>query len=541
MIGNILRQCYRIVKELELKKGGFGETYLAEDLDIPVTPKPVCVVKRLKPTEIDRDSLRLFEQEARILYELGQNHDQIPKLYAHFQEGEDFYIIQEFIEGKDLTNEISPGKKLSENDVIQLLRDVLEILVYIHENKVIHRDVKPDNIMRRKDGKLVLIDFGAIKQINTTIAMKSGSTTRTIGIGTWGYKPLEQARGKPKFSSDIYALGMTAIQALVDRSPRLFAEDDDGEIIWIDQVEISDKLEQFISKMVRYDWKERHRNAKEALDELNQIFVINQRLLAVPKLVPVRLNGKYGYVSGGKLVIPYQFGLAYNFSEGLARVIKGEKWGFINTIGELAIPYQFDNASDFSEGLAKVEIAEKWGFINTNGQLVIPCQFDKTLWFSEGLATVQIGGKYGYINTNGQIVIPCQFDYANNFSEELATVQIGGKYGYINTNGQIVIPCQFNQIYWFSEGLAAVKIGEKYGYINTNGQIVISCQFDRTVWFSEGLATVRIGDKCGYINANGQIVIPYQFNNAESFSEGLAKVTISGKDYLIDKTGKIVY
>ena len=575
MIGNILRQCYRIVKELELKKGGFGETYLAEDLDIPVTPKPVCVVKRLKPTEIDRDSLRLFEQEARILYELGQNHDQIPKLYAHFQEGEDFYIIQEFIEGKDLTNEISPGKKLSENDVIQLLRDVLEILVYIHENKVIHRDVKPDNIMRRKDGKLVLIDFGAIKQINTTIAMKSGSTTRTIGIGTWGYKPLEQARGKPKFSSDIYALGMTAIQALVDRSPRLFAEDDDGEIIWIDQVEISDKLEQFISKMVRYDWKERHRNAKEALDELNQIFVINQRLLAVPKLVPVRLNGKYGYVSGGKLVIPYQFGLAYNFSEGLARVIKGEKWGFINTIGELAIPYQFDNASDFSEGLAKVEIAEKWGFINTNGQLVIPCQFDdtesfleglakvkiaekwvfintngqlviscqfdKTLWFSEGLATVQIGGKYGYINTNGQIVIPCQFDYANNFSEELATVQIGGKYGYINTNGQMVIPCQFNQIYWFSEGLAAVKIGEKYGYINTNGQIVISCQFDRTVWFSEGLATVRIGDKCGYINANGQIVIPYQFNNAESFSEGLAKVTISGKDYLIDKTGKIVY
>ena len=270
MISNILRQRYKIVKQLGA--GGFGETYLAEDLDIAVTPKPVCVVKRLQPTAIDPDIIRLFEQEARILYELGQNHDQIPKLYAHFQEGEDFYIIQEFIEGKDLTNEISPGKKLSEIDVIQLLRDILEILVYVHDNKVIHRDIKPDNIMRRKDGKLVLIDFGAIKQINTTIAMKSGSTNRTINIGTWGYKPLEQARGKPKFSSDIYALGMTAIQALVDRSPRLFAEDDDGEIIWIDQVEISDKLEQFINKMVRYDWKERYGNAKEALDELNQIF-----------------------------------------------------------------------------------------------------------------------------------------------------------------------------------------------------------------------------------------------------------------------------
>ncbi|WP_413175455.1 tetratricopeptide repeat protein [Anabaena azotica] len=272
MIGSILRQRYKIIKELELEKGGFGETYLAEDLDIPVTPKPVCVVKRLKPTEIDRDSIRLFEQEARILYQLGQNHDQIPKLYAHFQEGEDFYLIQEFIEGKDLTNEISPGKKLSECDVIQLLRDVLEILVYVHDNKVIHRDIKPDNIMRRKDGKLVLIDFGAIKQINTTIAMKSGSTTRTIRIGTPGYTPLEQAMGRPKFSSDIYALGMMAIQALIDLSPRLLPEDDDGEILWIDQVEISDKLEQVISKMVRYDWRERYINANEALEELDQLF-----------------------------------------------------------------------------------------------------------------------------------------------------------------------------------------------------------------------------------------------------------------------------
>ncbi|MEI3650873.1 MAG: WG repeat-containing protein [Dolichospermum lemmermannii FEM_B0920] len=573
MIGTILRQRYKIIKQLGA--GGFGETYLAEDLDIPVTPKPVCVVKRLQPTAIDPDIIRLFEQEAQILYQLGQNHDQIPKLYAYFEEGEQFYLIQEFIDGYDLTQEISPGKKLSENDVIQLLRDVLEILVYVHENKVIHRDIKPANIMRRKDGKLVLIDFGVVKQINNTIAMKSGSTSRTISIGTRGYMPIEQAMGKPKLSSDIYAVGMTAIQALIDLSPGLLAEDDDGEVLWIDQVEISDNLGNFINKMVCCEWRQRYRNAKEALDELNKIFVINQRLLAVPKLVLVRLNRKYGYVSGGKLVIPCQFGLANNFSEGLASVIKRAKWGFINTTGKLAIPYQFDYAESFLEGLAKVKIAgkwgfintngelaipyqfdnawlfseglakvkkgEKWGFINTNGHLVIPCQFDNADNFSEELATVQIGGKYGYINTNGQVIIPCQFDYAFRFSEKLAIVQIGEKYGYINTNGQMVIPCQFNQVYWLSEGLVAIQIGEKYGYINTNGQIVISCQFDRTVWFSEGLATVRIGDKCGYINTQGQIVIPYQFDNAYDFSEGLAKVTISGKEHLIDKTGNIVY
>lgn len=240
MIGNILHQRYQIVKELGA--GGFGETYLAEDLDIPVTPKPTCVVKRLKPTEIDRDIIRLFEQEAQILYKLGQNHDQIPKLYAYFEEGKQFYLIQEFIDGYDLTQEISPGKKLSEGDVIQLLQDVLEILVYVHENKFIHRDIKPANIMRRKDSKLVLIDFGVVKQINNTIALKSGFTSRTVGIGTHGYMPSEQGYGKPKLSSDIYALGMTAIEGLTGISLNTLSEDEEGEIIWSNLVSVSNKL-----------------------------------------------------------------------------------------------------------------------------------------------------------------------------------------------------------------------------------------------------------------------------------------------------------
>ena len=272
MIGNILRQRYRIIKELG--KGGCGETYLAEDLDIPVTPKPVCGVKRLHPTIIDPEIIRLFEQEAQILYQLGQNHDQIPKLSGYFQEDQEFYLVQEFIDGYDLRQEISPGKKLSEGDVIQLLRDVLEILVYVHENNVIHRDIKPANIMRRKDGKLVLIDFGVVKQINTTIAIKSGSTSQTIGIGTYDYMPPEQGYGKPKLSSDIYALGMTAIEALISVPLKNLSEDEDtGEIIWSNLAQVSNNLEQFITKMVRFDWRQRYKNAREALEELNHIFL----------------------------------------------------------------------------------------------------------------------------------------------------------------------------------------------------------------------------------------------------------------------------
>ena len=539
MIGTILRQRYRIIKQLG--KGGFGETYLAEDLDIPVTPKPVCVVKKLHPEEIDQYTIRLFEQEAKTLYKLGQNHNQIPKLYAYFQEGQDFYLVQEFIDGHDLTQEISPGKKLSENDVIQLLRNVLEILVYVHENKVIHRDIKPANIMRRQDGKLVLIDFGIVKEINTTIAIKSGSTSRTISIGTRGYMPIEQAIGKPKYSSDIYALGMTAIQALIDLSPRLLAEDDDGEVLWIDQVEVSYKLRKFITKMVRYDCQQRYRNAKEALDELNQIFVINQGLLAVPELVPVKLNGKYGYVSGGKLVIPCQFDDARSFSEGIATVKIEKKWGFINTIGKLVIPCRFDDAKSFSEGIATVKIEEKWGYINTDGKLVIPCRFDDAFVFFEGLAIVKIKDKWGYINTTGQVIIDCNFDSASSFSEGIAVVKIKDKWGYINTTGQVIIDCDFDFAWTFSEGLAAVKKGGKWGYINTTGQVIIDCNFDFAKSFSEGLAMVKIEEKWGFINTIGKLVIPCQFDHASGFSEGLAKVTISGKDYLIDKTGKIIY
>ena len=273
MIGNILRQRYKIVKQLDA--GGFGKTYLAEDLDIPVTPKPVCVLKRLHPTIIDPEIIRLFEQEAEILYKLGQNHDQIPKLYAYFENDEELYLIQEFIDGYDLRQEISLGKKLSEGDVIQLLRDVLEILVYVHENKVIHRDIKPANIMRRKDGKLVLIDFGVVKQINTTIARNSGLTSKTIGIGTYDYMPIEQDYGKPKLSSDIYALGMTAIQALTGVRLKTLSEDEDtGEVIWNNLAQVSNKLEQFITKMVRFDYRQRYKNAREALEELNHIFSI---------------------------------------------------------------------------------------------------------------------------------------------------------------------------------------------------------------------------------------------------------------------------
>src|ERR671933_63504 len=167
MLGKTLSGRYKIVKHLG--GGGFGQTYIAEDLQLP--GNPLCVVKQLKPKATEQLALqiarRLFDREAQVLYQLG-NHDQIPRLLAHFEEEQEFYLVQEFIEGHELRQEMPIGVHLSETQVIAILQDILKVLEFVHQQDVIHRDIKPSNLIRRKrDGKIFLIDFGAVKQLST--------------------------------------------------------------------------------------------------------------------------------------------------------------------------------------------------------------------------------------------------------------------------------------------------------------------------------------------------------------------------------------
>ncbi|HIK28837.1 MAG: serine/threonine-protein kinase [Oscillatoriaceae bacterium SKW80] len=266
---------YQLVKKLG--QGGFGKTFLARDLHLP--GQPPCVVKQLSPKNTDSANLQaaqsLFEREAEVLYRLGK-YERIPQLFAHFQEETEFYLVQEFIEGKDLSKELTPGKKVSEEEAIALLENILEVLEIVHENNVIHRDIKPSNLIRRsKDNKIVLIDFGAVKQINTQVIDSQGQTSVTIAIGSPGYMPNEQMVGKPRFSSDIYAVGMVIIQALTGLHPRELSEDiKTGEIIWRDKANVSPKLADVIDKMVRWDFRQRYPSAKEALAAVKNLSVI---------------------------------------------------------------------------------------------------------------------------------------------------------------------------------------------------------------------------------------------------------------------------
>ncbi|MGM3306792.1 CHASE2 domain-containing protein [Anabaena sp. WFMT] len=269
--GKILAARYKIIKVLGA--GGFSETYVAEDIQRPGNPQ--CVVKQLKPATTKAESLslarRLFSAEAKTLEKLG-THNQIPQLLAYFEEDEEFYLVQEYILGHPLNQELLSGKCITESLAITLLKELLQILRFVHENGVIHRDIKPNNIIRRhSDWKLVLIDFGAVKEVSTQITENLDSTAFTIGIGTKGYAPSEQCFGRPKYNSDIYAIGMIGIKALTGISPHELARDMDGEVKWIDKAVVSQPLTEIINKMTLDDYKQRYQSALEVLDELNKL------------------------------------------------------------------------------------------------------------------------------------------------------------------------------------------------------------------------------------------------------------------------------
>ena len=263
---------YQIIRQLG--GGGFCHAYLAADIQMPDTPN--CVVKELKqPEDTSRlaTARRLFDREARILQQLG-NHDQIPRLLAFFEESEEFYLVEEYIEGSTLAEEITAERCWSEKEAIAFLLDLLPVLEYVHQHQVVHRDIKPSNIIRRaSDGKFVLIDFGAVKQIgNSPVATDDrDNTALTIAIGTPGYIPIEQMEGHPNYTSDLFALGTIAIQALTGKQPKQLQYNSAEPIAWRHLAQVSNTLADCLDAMVRPSYRDRYQSAREAIANLERL------------------------------------------------------------------------------------------------------------------------------------------------------------------------------------------------------------------------------------------------------------------------------
>ncbi|AFY92247.1 serine/threonine-protein kinase [Chamaesiphon minutus] len=248
---------YQIIKRLG--KGGFAHTYLAKNLTVPGEPK--CVVKQLRPKVEHPRLLQLFKLEAAILARF--KHSQIPTQVECFEHQGDFFLVQDFVAGDDLSKEFKIGHQWSEAKVVKFLREMLTVLGYVHEKQVIHGDIKPANIIRRWDnGQLCSIDFGAARDLSAE------SVEPNTVVGTPGYSAPEQAEGVAVYSSDIYALGMTAIQFLTGQYPLHLPKNEWQEVIWRDLTQISDRLAAILEQMTRVDCVERYECANDVLLDL---------------------------------------------------------------------------------------------------------------------------------------------------------------------------------------------------------------------------------------------------------------------------------
>lgn len=248
-------------------QGGFGRTFLAVDEE--QSPTPSCVIKQFFPQAQGianrQKAAELFEQEAVRLAELGK-HPQIPEFIAHFEQDNRQYLVQQFIEGENLSKVLKTEGIFNERQIRDLLHSLLPVVEFIHTHNVIHRDIKPENIIRRDDGQLLLVDFGAAKYATGTALARTGTV-----IGSAGYAAPEQAGGKAVFSSDLYSLGVTCLHLLTQTEPFDLYSFSEATWVWRNYLSrpVTRRLGQILDKMVEMATSRRFQSAVEVLDALN--------------------------------------------------------------------------------------------------------------------------------------------------------------------------------------------------------------------------------------------------------------------------------
>lgn len=269
MIHQLIQERYYILKLLGT--GGFGETYLAKDLGR--ASNPLCILKHLKPasntTAFLKKLRQLFLRQAEILGRLG-HHDQMPELVSYFEQDGGFFIVHDYAEGHTLDQEFQPDQRWSESQATELLKNVLEILSFAHSQGVVHGDVKPENLVRRyRDNRIVLVDFGTVKQEQTQFTTPDGDVHVSIAVSTPGYAAATDGTVIPDYGRDVQAVGYLGIQALtgvtIEALPR---EPETGEVIWSSLALANFELEAFVSKLAHPRPEERFNNAGEALRAL---------------------------------------------------------------------------------------------------------------------------------------------------------------------------------------------------------------------------------------------------------------------------------
>lgn len=264
-----------------LGQGGFGAAFLARDRYTPTLRQ--CVVKQFQPSaDLKPDQVeiakQLFEREAAVLEDLGNSHPQIPNLFAFFsltvpnahsaKPEEFFYLVQEFIDGQTMEDELAQKGTLTQDEVAEVLIETLKILRFVHDHHSIHRDIKPSNIMRHRNGRIYLLDFGAVKQIASTAG---GGAKGSTGIYSTGFAPPEQMTGNQVYpATDLYALAVTCITLLSGKQPTDLFDTYRNTWNWRAHAQINDRFANVLDRMLLPTPSDRFQSAEEVIAALTQ-------------------------------------------------------------------------------------------------------------------------------------------------------------------------------------------------------------------------------------------------------------------------------
>lgn len=601
---------YRI--ETVLGQGGFGITYLATqkivvkgaigelETEIKVAikeffMKDVCnrdshtsyiTIPSVGSKEMVERFRQKFIKEAQNISRL--KHPNIVKVLDVFEENGTAYYVMEYIPGGSLQQYLSENAPLQETEVLYYIRKIAGALDYIHEQHMIHLDIKPGNILRRDNEEPVIIDFGLSKQYDE---WRYQTSTTPVGISA-GYAPIEQYKkgGNQTFSpsTDIYSLGATLYKMITGNTPPDASDIIDNGLSLPEN--ISPGIREVIRKAMETKRSDRPQTISEFLailddkekqyDESNEeTTILNEEIKeekqnniqsitqqTIKKEVKQKPKNKKIYYIGLSCIaaILIIFGIKKGLEDENSQILDSGvekdytslympykndngKYGYVGPLNmneKIVIPAKYDYVSmTFSEGLGHVRLNDKWGYIDKTGTEVIPCQYDGANDFSEGLAAVELNGKYGYIDKSGTLVIPYKYDLVSEFSDGLASVKLNEKWGFINKNATEVAPCKYDDYYptdLFSREGFVIIIGNKYGATDKNGKEVIPCKYDDITGFSQGLSAAKLNEKWGYIDANGKVVIPFKYDGAGGFFGELACVELGWEKFFIDKNDKKV-
>ncbi|MBG1268514.1 serine/threonine-protein kinase [Nostoc sp. WHI] len=538
MSSHLLDGHYRILKVLN--DGKKGKTYVVEDVNLPGSQ---FIVKQLLPPSSNPQSLtilrRLFASKAETLEKLEQEHNQIQKLVAHFEENEEFYIVQEFIPGNPFTDEIIQGQPLKEDQVISLLSEILEILVTIHSYGVIHRDIKPANIIRREsDKKLVLVNFGAVNE-----AMNNP-------IGNLEYTPIEQVNSNLKYNSDIYALGIVAIAALLglptNQISKLRSQKNrlTGEIVWRNKnLKVDRKLAKIINKMVRFNYRQRYQYATEVLDDLKKITNHEpDRQKQHQKKLLLVLTGVAGCITLGvgtwffqspKPVINAQ---KKSYQEGVNKYEAGNYEGAVKDLNQ-AIELEPQNALAYNKrGDAYYRLGDYEQAQADSTQAILLNPQDANAYFDRGFAYSELGKyKEAIADYNQAIKLNPQNAYAY-YGRGIARTQLKDNKGAIGDFSKaIALKPQYTEPY-LQRGILRRRLKLRQAAIQDFDTVIKINPSDAKAYYQRGLTQfinqqkyAALKDYTDAININPKYIEAY-LNRGDIYSD-LGNKLEAAEDY----------